>query len=236
LVELSDFPKIECPFMRKTFQVNPDDFKKHGHRLQLRTPEAYLVINQVKPGFEWVFEDPDTIAVEKLDGTNVKLKTESGRLVSVYNRKNPLDPLQIVKGKTFLIEGIHRAVGKGYILPDGIQAGEIIGPKLQGNPYKLDNHIWYPFEKAIKDLRYRSFHEHDRTFGNWSSWFESWLFSRFFVKRRPRGSRENVFAEGVVFYNLRRKAEGLRYCAKLRRNMFSWFYTNEGVEIYGYKS
>jgi hypothetical protein len=33
-----------------------------------------------------------------------------------------------------------------------------------------------------------------------------------------------VFAEGVVFYNLKRKAEGHTYMAKLRRDMYDWFY------------
>jgi len=34
-------------------------------------------------------------------------------------------------GKTFIIEGIFRAVGKGVIKEDGEQAGELIGPKVQ---------------------------------------------------------------------------------------------------------
>ena len=168
---LADFPKLHCPFIRQTFPVNKDQFKQKGSAYSLRGPEVYLVINRVNPGFEWVFEDPETIAVEKLNGTNIKLKTEKGRLVALQNRKNVLDPLQIIGGKNFIIEGIFRSIGKGYVKPDGEQAGECIGPKLQGNPYKLDFHEWYPFEKAIGDLRYKSFHEHERTFDNWSSWF-----------------------------------------------------------------
>jgi hypothetical protein len=38
-----------------------------------------------------VFEDSETIAVEKLNGTNIKLKTEKGRLVALQNRKNVED-------------------------------------------------------------------------------------------------------------------------------------------------
>ena len=47
---LSDFPKIECPLIRKTFKVNENDFKKHGNRLLLRTPEVYLVTNEIEGG------------------------------------------------------------------------------------------------------------------------------------------------------------------------------------------
>ena len=157
MVELSNFPKIHCPFVRKIYKVDIDDWKKHGRKLQMRTPEVYLVTPEINEGYEWVFEDSETFAVEKLDGTNVKLLTERGRLISLYNRKNPIDPLQIVKGKNFIVEGVFMAIQKGYVDMDGEQAGEIIGPKLQGNPYEEISHIWYPFSKTIKHLKYKSF-------------------------------------------------------------------------------
>jgi len=231
---LTDFPKLQCPFIRQTFRVNKEQWKESGARLGLRSPEAYLVVDRVNPGYEWVFEDPDTFAVEKLNGTNMKIRTEGGRLVAVQNRLNVIDPLQIVKGKTFLIEGIFQAVGKGYVKLDGEQAGECIGPKLQGNPYKLDVHLWYPFDLAVDRLRYRSFHEHDRTFDNWSGWFKDFLFSRFYTKLASKtGATDKVMAEGVVFYNLKRRAQHQSWMAKLRRDMFDWFYAPE-VEILDY--
>lgn len=226
---LTDFPKIECPFVRKTYKVNKDDFKKYGSKLQLRNPEVYLVTAEINPGYEWVLDDPDTIAVEKLNGTNVKLQTESGRLIALQNRKNVIDPLQILKGKNFIVEGIFSAIQKGYVEDNQIQAGEIIGPKLQGNPYLLDNHIWYPFAKAIKHLKYKSFHEHERTFANFSSWFKDYLKSLYHTKKVGYGNA--TFAEGVVFYNLKRQAEHKTYMAKLRRDMFDWFYADK-IEIY----
>jgi hypothetical protein len=230
---LTDFPKIQCPFIRQTFKVNKDHFKQHGSKYGLRAPEVYLVIEKVNPGFEWVFEDSETIAVEKLNGTNIKLKTDKGRLVALQNRKNVIDPLQIMTGKTFIVEGIFRSIGKGYVKPDGEQAGELIGPSVQGNPYKLDFHEWYPFDKAVGDLRYKSFHEHERNFDNWSSWFKDWLYSRYFQKAASKkGLDEKVFSEGVVFYNLKRKAENQSYMAKLRRDMFTWYYGD--IEIFEY--
>ena len=231
---LTNFPKIHCPFIRKTFKVNRDDWKKHGRKLQLRKPEVYLVVNEINPGYEWVFESETAFAVEKLDGTNIKLETKDGRLINLQNRKNVIDPLQIIKGKTFIPEGIFQSVGKEYVEKDGIQSGELIGPKVQGNLYKLNVHMWYPFTKTIKHLKYRSFDEHYRTFENWSTWFEYWLFSRFTTKR----GNKNIFAEGIVIYDLKRKAEHKTYMAKLRRDMFDWYYTKndlEYVRIYDYK-
>ena len=225
---LTNFPKIECPFVRKVFPVDVEDWKKYGRELQLRTPEVFLAVNEINPGYEWVFRNPNVIATEKLNGTNVKLKTENGRLVGFMNRKNVIDPLQIMKGKTFLIEGVFRAIQKGYVEKDGEQAGEVIGPKLQGNPYKLNNHIWYPFTKAIKHLSYRSFYEHDRTFENWSSWFKNYLVSRFASKR----GEKDIMAEGIVFYDLERKAQKRVYMAKLRRDMFPWYYEDKIKILY----
>lgn len=230
---LTDFPKIQCPFIRQTFTVDDGDFKARGSQYGLRMPEVYLAVDRVNPGFEWVFEDSDTIAVEKLNGTNIKIKTEKGRLIALQNRKNAIDPLQIMSGKTFIIEGVFRSIGKGYVLEDGEQSGECIGPKVQGNPYRLDFHEWYPFEKAIGSLGYRSFHEHARTFDNWSSWFKDGLNSRFYRKAASKKAlKDDVFAEGVVFYNLKRKAFGQLYMAKLRRDMFDWFY--EGIKVINY--
>lgn len=226
---LSDFPKIECPFVRKIFSVNVDDFKKYGQQLQLRSPEVYLVTDEINPGFEWVIDDPETIAVEKLNGTNVKLKTENGRLTQLQNRKNIIDPLQILKGKSFIVEGIFTAIQKGYVEDNKIQAGEVIGQKLQGNPYELNNHIWYPFEKAINHLRYKSFHQHERTLENFSLWFKDHLKSLYHSKQV--GYENAVFAEGVVFYNLKRKEENKVYMAKLRRDMFDWYYSDK-IEIF----
>jgi len=231
---LSDFPKIQCPLIRQTFQINKDQWKKHGAKLGLKSQEVYLVVNKINPGYEWVFDDPDTFAVEKLNGTNVKIKTEAGRLVAVSNRLNVIDPLQVMKGKPFIIEGIFRAIALGYVQESGEQAGEVIGPKLQGNPYKLDWHEWYPFEKSLEHLRYKSFHEHERNFDNWSTWFKDHLVSRYFTKRASKLKLdEKVMAEGVIFYNLKRKAEKKTYMAKLRRDMFSWYY-HDLIEIIDY--
>lgn len=225
---LTDFPKLYCPFIRQTFKVDKEAWKQHGAPLKLREPKAYLVVNRVNPGYEWVFNDPDTFAVEKLDGTNVKILTQKGRLISVQNRLNVIDPLQIIKGKGFIIEGIFQAIDKGYVKEDGEQAGEVIGPKLQGNPYKLDVHFWYPFDLTISNLRYKSFNEHEPTFDNLSSWFKDFLFSRFFTKRASKlGIDEKVMAEGVVFYNLKRRAANQCWRAKLRRDMFDWFYQDK---------
>lgn len=230
---MTDFPKLQAPFIRQTFKVDVLQWKKLGRQYQLRSPEVYLAVNQINPGYEWVFEDPETFAVEKLHGTNVKVLMEGGRISAIQNRKNLVDPLLIAKGQNFILEGLLHTAGRGHLPAEGEHAGELIGPKLQGNPYKLDVHEWYPFERSISDLRYRSFDEHARTYENWSSWFKDFLHSRLFAKRAAKKKLdEKVFAEGVIFYNLKRKAERKTWMAKLRRDMFPWYYSP--IEIHDF--
>lgn len=233
---LLDFPKLHCPFVRKTYEANVDDWRQYGRALEMRAPNVRIVLDQINPGYEWVFNDPNTFAVEKLNGTNVQLVVEKGRLVYIQNRAgNIIDPLQVIAGKTFIIEGIFMAIQKGYIKGDGVYEGEVIGPKLQGNPYDLTYHLFYPFIKTVMDLVYNSFREHEVTYANLSSWFKDWLFSRYYNKLQPPAAdKKKIFAEGVIFYNMQRKAQGLVYMAKLRRNMFDWYYSDKiriGKEI-----
>ncbi|MCK5689152.1 hypothetical protein KAI87_07775, partial [Myxococcota bacterium] len=105
----------------------------------------------------------------------------------------------------------------------------------QGNPYLLQVHEWYPFEKTLTALKYKSFQEHERTFDNLSSWFKDWLPSRFFARRAKKlGLLDTkVMAEGVIFYNFKRKEEGKVWRAKLRRDMFEWYYSDL-VEVLDY--
>lgn len=230
--KLIDFPKIHCPFIRKLFNVNVEQWKKYGSEFQLRRPKVYLVVDQINPGYEWVFNDPDTFAVEKLNGSNVKILIKDGRLEKIQNRKNIIDPLQVLKGKTFIIEGIFKSIQKGYIRSDNEHSGELIGPKFQGNPYNLDFHEFYPFDRAIKHLRYKSFHNYERTFDNWSLWFKDYLFSLLVMSRTNKNDLK-INSEGVIFYNLKRKNEGKVYMAKLRRDMFKWYYQDK-IEVYNY--
>jgi hypothetical protein len=66
-----------------------------------------------------------------------------------------------------------------------------------------------------------------------SEWMKE-LISKFYRKNtKPRD--KDICAEGVVFYNLRRKAEGNTWRAKLRRDMFVWYYEPK-VSVIEYSS
>ena len=144
----------------------------------------------------------------------------------MYNRKNCVDILKIKNGYPNISEAVIYSAQKGYI-EEGLQYGEAIGPKIQGNPYQLEKHIWYPFKKAQKSLIYKAFFDFPRTYESWEEWFKTYLYSRFAGKRGKK-----IFAEGVVFYSESRRKEGKVYMAKLRRDMFKFYYESK-IRIYG---
>ena len=233
---IDDFTKLESPFVRKIYEVDRKDFKQHGSRLGLRTPEVYLVTPEVAAGYDWVVQHPDTTAVEKLHGCNMGIKIEGKRLVHVQNRQNVVDMFEVMGGRGHQIEGIfaaiHRQDFKDY-LGEGVHYGECLGPKLNGNLYRLPGHLWYPFAKARDSLKYASFHRHEKGFWPWVDWFRLYLRSLLYCRlnKIPFSAMFTdpaiPFAEGVVFYNDTISTCGKPRMAKLRRDMMPWHYWDD---------
>lgn len=191
-----DMPKIKSPFVRQ------------------RMNGAYIVIDEIESGYEWVFEDESVMAIEKLHGTNVSIVIADGNVTEVYNRTERIPFIN--KGKGHIIEGLLQAKSSGYLefLGDGQHFGELIGKKVNGNPYKIDGHTWIPFSTyAQEHLKYKSWGLYPKDFDTISAWFENDLIPLF---TSIRGNRDG-FVEGVVFTH----PDGRM--AKLRRDMFSWY-------------
>lgn len=195
-----DMPKLQCPFVRKEIDG------------------AYVVTPEIYPGFEWVFTEPDVVAVEKLHGTNVSVVVEDGSIKSIWNRTARIPFFN--KGKSWLVQGVLEAYDRGYCeLPDGQWFGELIGPLVNGNPYGLEKHVWIPFETYGKNhLAYKSFssRKYERNFESFSEWFKN-LMPLYAMRTQGREAMETGFVEGVVFY---RKNGDM---AKLRKDMWPWF-------------
>lgn len=199
-MKIINMPKIECPFVRKTF----------GNK--------YLAVNEINEGYEWVFEDDKVMAIEKLHGTNVSILIQDGVIVGTWNRTERMPFFN--KQKVHLIQGLLTSYAKGYMefLPDGQHFGELIGEKINGNPYKIKGTLWIPFiTYGQKHLKYKSWGMYPKDFETISNWFKDDLFSLF---SRMRNTESN-FVEGVVFTH----PDGRM--AKIRRDMFDWY--NERV-------
>lgn len=195
-MKIKNMPKIECPFVRKMINNN------------------YLVTDEIEENMEWVFEDESVMAIEKLHGTNVSIVIIEGTVTQVYNRTERI-PF-ITKSKSWIIKGILNSKERGYLefLGDGQHFGELIGPKVNGNPYKLDIHLWIPFETFCKKhLKYKAWGKYPKTFESISKWFKEDLLPLYSCMK---GNKEG-FVEGIVFTH----PDGRM--AKLRRDMFDWY-------------
>lgn len=198
---IKDMPKLKSPFIRK--EINGQ----------------YIVTNEIEEGYEWVFEDESVMAIEKLHGTNVSIQITDGIITSIWNRTARIPFFN--KGKKHIVMGILNSHGKGYteFLGDGQHFGELIGPKVNGNPYKLKDHIWIPFESyGQKHLRYKSWGKYPKDFNTISEWFKELIpLYNLRIHGKVEENEQEHFIEGIVFTH----PDGRM--AKLRCDMFDWF-------------
>lgn len=188
-------PKIQSPFVRE--MING----------------FYVVTPKINEGYEWVFEDPNVLAIEKLDGTNVSIVIENGEIKQIFNRTNRI-PF-FCKSQRQIIDGTLEAFCNDRCnFSDGQYFGELVGPKVNGNPYQLEKHEWVPFVTYAKNhLAYKSWGQYPKDFETISNWFKDDIFSLFGRIRK----HEVMKPEGVVFTHFDGRM------AKLRRDMFDWF-------------
>lgn len=194
-LKIKDMPKIESPFVREIIDGN------------------YILTDKIAEGMEWVFEDESVMAIEKLHGTNVSIIIENGIITQVYNRTERLPFFN--KGKKFISEGLLNSYERGYmgLLSDGQHFGELIGEKVNGNPYKIEGHLWIPFETfGQKHLKFKSWGKYPKDFKTISEWFKELIP----LYSSMKGNREG-YVEGIVFTH----PDGR--LAKLRKDMFDWF-------------
>lgn len=197
--QILDMPKLQSPFTRVSKIIN-------GR-------EAYVVTPAIDPDYMWVFEDEGVRAVEKLDGTNVSIVIEGGRVRRIFNRTTELDFFGGHPAVTALIHAAER----GYLpKTDGQFFGEAMGGKIQSNPLNLKEPLWFPFHRAFDKLSYKSWGKYPKTFEAISEWFKNDLIS-LAAQMYSADHVHNIFAEGVIFTH----PDGRM--AKLRRDMFDWY-------------
>ncbi len=203
------YPKTNSPYVR--------EYKNNG--------ELYLVQNEIKPEYEWVFNDDSVKAVEKLDGENIAVYiNENGKVTNIYTREgNKVEPFRD-KNKSYIVKGVLDAYRRGWLKSlenNSLHYGELIGPSVKQNPYNWNEHLWVPFEYIQENMSYNSWGKYPKDFESISNWFESGLKPLFYLfmhnilfDKEPK----EAYVEGVIFMH----PDGRR--AKLRRDMFEWYY------------
>lgn len=194
-MKIKDMPKLKSPFVRKEIDG------------------VYIATDEIEEGYEWVFEDETTMAIEKLHGTNVSIFIQDGVITGIWNRTERIPFFN--KGKAHIVKGILESFQRGYteFLPDGQHFGELIGEKINGNPYKIKGNLWIPFESyGQKHLLYKCWGKYPKTFESIREWFKE-LMPLYALRL---GQKEG-FVEGIVFTHPSGKM------AKLRVDMFDFF-------------
>jgi hypothetical protein len=191
------FPKVKSPFEREE--------NDNGN---------YIVYDEVMDGFNWVFEDDNVKAVEKLHGTNCCVsitEAEHGKEIEGYTRHGT-EPMQKVEpyGQMtehhFLIRAFQNSFRRGYLddFSEGIHYGEVVGPDFHGNPHELEENLFIPFEWLADKCRYKSWGKYPKTFEAIEEWFKDGLFSLFYSRMHgtdleTASVSNNTFCEGIIF-------------------------------------
>jgi hypothetical protein len=195
ITKIMDMPKLESPFVRK--EING----------------VYVVTPEIAEGYDWVFNDNSVMAIEKLHGTNVSIIIQDGIITALYNRTERIPFFN--RGKKHIVEGLLNSYDRGWMedLLDGQHYGELIGEKVNGNPYKIKGNLWIPFETfGQKHLQYKSWGKYPKDFDTISTWFKELM--PLYSMMQNNGIK---FCEGIVFTH----PDGRM--AKLRCDMFDWF-------------
>jgi hypothetical protein len=172
--------------------------------------EHFRVVNRPRAECAWVFEGAG-VGTEKLDGTNVRLTVRSGQLVRVEKRRNPsraqkaagiidgwyVDTVEGAGDDKWIIAAAGNTDVTGW--PDGEHPCEALGPRIQGNPLGLDDHVCVPFNMAAPALA-----EVPRDYAD---------LQRFLADLESRYAPGHL-AEGIVFHH----PDGRR--AKIKRKDF----------------
>ena len=103
---IRDMPKLKSPFVREKNEKG-----------------EYVVTPKIEDGYDWVFDDPSVLAVEKLHGTNVSIHIQDGVITGVWNRTTRIPFFN--RGSEYIIDGVREAYRRKYteFLPDGQHFG-----------------------------------------------------------------------------------------------------------------
>jgi len=217
-----------------TFTTSIEDMPKiHAPLERVKKEDGYYVTQRVNTdedgdSYAWVFEDDRTMAVEKLHGTNVSVLVQGGEVTGVWNRTNRIPLMPRGTQPQRIIRGIHNAISRGYIdrLPDGQHFGELVGPKINGNPYDLDDWFWVSFSAySRRHLIYKSFGKYDTDPKAIEEWFKDGLIPLFYSREHGMSfdKAEGAFVEGIVFTHPESEDIDTLPFAKLRYDMYPWY-------------
>lgn len=148
------------------------------------------------------FDFKNSLATEKLDGTNVRVTVRNHTVVRLEKRRNPdkqqkangiKDPWYVDadpkdKADSYLFEAVSNT--DFATVPDGEWSAEALGEKIQGNPLQLEGHTLFFF--SLPDWRQKvSYEEVPTDFEGLKKWLPE--------QQSKFGNSSGI--EGIVWHN-----------------------------------
>lgn len=148
------------------------------------------------------FDFKNSLATEKLDGTNVRVTVRNHTVVRLEKRRNPdkqqkangiKDPWYVDadpqdKADSYLFEAVNNT--DFATVPDGEWSAEALGEKIQGNPLQIEGHTLFFF--SLPDWRQRVSYEQVPTdFEGLKKW----------LPEQQSKFGNNTGIEGIVWHN-----------------------------------
>ncbi|OJV52772.1 MAG: hypothetical protein BGO31_03150 [Bacteroidetes bacterium 43-16] len=148
------------------------------------------------------FDFKNSLATEKLDGTNVRVTVRNHTVVRLEKRRNPdkqqkangiKDPWYVDadpqdKADSYLFEALSNTNFSS--VPDGEWSAEALGEKIQGNPLQLEGHTLFFF--SLPDWRQKVSYEQVPTdFEGLKKW----------LPEQQSKFGNNTGIEGIVWHN-----------------------------------
>ena len=150
------------------------------------------------------FDFKNSIATEKLDGTNVRVTVRNKIVVRVEKRRNPdklqkakgiidpwyVDANEIDKADTYIFEAVNNTDFSS--VPDGEWSAEALGEKIQGNPLNIVGHTLFIFTLPnwLENVKYENVPTDFEDLKNW-------------LPKQKTKFGNNTGIEGVVWHNLK---------------------------------
>lgn len=150
------------------------------------------------------FDFKNSIATEKLDGTNVRVTVRNKIVVRVEKRRNPdkvqkakgiidpwyVDANEIDKADTYIFEAVNNTDFSS--VPDGEWSAEALGEKIQGNPLNITGHTLFIFTLPnwLENVKYENVPTDFEDLKNW-------------LPTQKTKFGNNTGIEGIVWHNLK---------------------------------
>jgi hypothetical protein len=139
-----------------------------------RDLETDLCLPEVAEDWKWCFDPTQCYVLEKLNGTNVKLEVDGDKLTILARNQKHKGYIEVNLNNPehkYILQGVANAIAsRKKRFESKVYYGEVIGVKYQGNPYRMDTHLWVNFEPFRGGVEVYKDYPKTSDFEAWKEW------------------------------------------------------------------